>query len=71
MYGHLQGFLNILDMLAEGQRRQAELIAGGGFRPELRLQPVVAPAREKIPLTQDQISHLFETRTKSKVSLEH
>ena len=38
MKGHLQGFLTFLDLMAEGQRRQADLIAGGGFRaePELR-----------------------------------
>ena len=71
MYGHLQGFLSILDMLAEGQRRQAELIAGGGFNPRPRLHLVAAPVRDKIPLTQHQISRLFETRTKSKVSIEH
>ena len=71
MYGHLQGFLDFLDLLAEDGHRHADLIAGGGFRPELRLQPVAALVRDKIPLTQDQISRLFETRSRSKVSLEH
>lgn len=31
MYGHLQGFLGYLDMLAEGSRRHAELIGGRKF----------------------------------------
>ena len=47
MNGRLQGFLSFLDLLAEGQRRQADLIAGGGFTPEPQLQPVVAPATGK------------------------
>ena len=67
MYGHLQGFLSFLDILAEGSQPHVELIGGHG----LQLIPVVAPARDKIPLTQDQISRLFETRPRSKVSLEH
>ena len=71
MLGHLQGFLSFLDLMAESQRRQADLIAGGGFGPRPQLQAIAAPARAKIPLTQDQISRLFETRPASKVSLEH
>ena len=71
MYGHLQGFLSFLDVLAEGGQRHVEPIAGRGFNPQLQLLPVVAPARDKIPLTQDQISRLFETRPRSKVPLEH
>ena len=71
MYGHLQGFLSLLDLMAEGSRRQAELIAGRAFTPEPQLQPVAAPEREKIPLTQHQISRLFKTRAASKVSIEH
>jgi hypothetical protein len=70
MYGHLQGFLTILDMLAEGQRRQADLIAGGDFGARPQLQPVAAPARNKLPLTQHQISRLFEAPRKAKVSIE-
>jgi hypothetical protein len=71
MLGHLQGFLSFLDLMAEGSRRQADLIAGGGFnlKPELRL--VAAPTERKIPLTRHQISRLFETRPASKVSIEH
>ena len=71
MYGHLQGFLSVLDILAEGGSRHVELIGGRGPTPELRLLPAVAPAREKIPLTQRQISRLFETHPKSRVSIEH
>ena len=71
MYGHLQGFLGFLDLMAEGQRRQADLIAGGGFNPKPELQLVAAPAERKIPLTQHQISRLFETRPASRVSIEH
>lgn len=43
MSGHFQGFLDFLDLLAEGERRRAELIAGRHFEPAL--QPVAAPAR--------------------------
>jgi len=71
MNGHLQGFLSFLDILGEGGRRHAELIAGRGLAPELRLQPVAAPVREKLPLTQHQISRLFDAPRKSKVSIEH
>lgn len=71
MLGHLQGVFSYLDMLAEGGQRHVELIAGRGFGRELRLQPVAAPVREKLPLTQHQISRLFETSRKSRVSIEH
>ncbi|MGH8135074.1 MAG: hypothetical protein ACRER4_01905 [Steroidobacteraceae bacterium] len=71
MYGHLQGFLGFLDILAEGGRRHVEQIDGRGISSGLQLLPVVSPARDKIPLTQDQISRLFETRPASKVPLEH
>lgn len=71
MYGHLQGFLSYLDILGEGGRRHAELIGGRGFTPGLQLQPVAAQARDKLPLTQHQISRLFDSRPKSRVSIEH
>jgi hypothetical protein len=71
MLGHLQGVFSYLDMLAEGSQRHVELIAGRGFTPQLRLQPVAVAARDKLPLTQHQISRLFETPRKSKVSIEH
>ena len=71
MLGHLQGFFSVLDILAEGGSRHAELIGGRGFTSALQLQPVAAPAREKLPLTRHQISRLFETQPKSRVSIEH
>jgi hypothetical protein len=71
MYGHLQGFMSFLDILAEGGSRHAELIGGRGPALEPGLLPAVAPARAKIPLTQDQISRLFDARPKSRVSIEH
>ena len=71
MYGHLQGLLSFLDLMAEGQRRQADLVAGGGFDPKPELRLVAASTERKIPLTQHQISRLLEARPKSKVSIEH
>jgi hypothetical protein len=71
MLGHLQGFLSFLDLMAEGGRRHADLIGGREFTPGLRLQPVAAPVREKLPLTRHQISRLFDSRPKSRVSIEH
>ena len=40
MNGRLQGFLNILDLLAEGQRRQAEIVTGRRFEAPVGLVPV-------------------------------
>lgn len=42
MNGRLQGFLNFLDLLAEGQRRQAEVVTGRRFEVPARLPPVQA-----------------------------
>jgi hypothetical protein len=42
MNGRLQGFLNFLDLLAEGQRRQAEVVTGRRFEPVAGLAPVQA-----------------------------
>ncbi|HEY7739153.1 MAG TPA: hypothetical protein VIB01_00925 [Steroidobacteraceae bacterium] len=70
MSGHLQGFLGFLDLLAEGERRHAELIAGRRFEPAL--QPVPAPARViKFPLTGHQKARLFEAAAQPRVSSEH
>ncbi|HXV40946.1 MAG TPA: hypothetical protein VD701_08295 [Steroidobacteraceae bacterium] len=70
MSGHLQGFLGFLDLLAEGERRHAELVAGRRFEPAL--QPVPAAARViKFPLTGHQKARLFETAAQPKVSPEH
>jgi hypothetical protein len=70
MNGHLQGFLGFLDLLAEGERRHAELIAGRRFEPAL--QPVVAPAKVlKFPLTGSQKGRLFGIAAQAKVPAEH
>jgi hypothetical protein len=72
MNARLQGFLSFLDLLAEGQRRQAELIAGRHFEPELRLQPVTTTARVvKFPLTGHQKPHLFQAARGRKVTTRH
>jgi hypothetical protein len=71
MNARLQGFLDFLDLMAEGSRRQAELIAGRELRPEPGLQPVVIPARRKFPLTAHQKSRLFDTPRTSRVSIKH
>jgi hypothetical protein len=42
MNGRLQGFLNFLDLLAEGQRRQAEVVTGQRFEPVAGIAPVQA-----------------------------
>lgn len=44
MNGRLQGFLNILDLLAEGQRRQAEIVTGQRFEAPAGLVPVQSRA---------------------------
>lgn len=70
MNGHLQGFLGFLDLLAEGDRRHAELIAGRRFEPAL--QPARAPAAVlKFPLTGHQKARLFGTAAQARVSSEH
>jgi len=59
MNGRLQGFLEFLDLLAEGQRRQAEVVTGRGFEPDAGLAPVQAASVAKPPLTGHQESRLF------------
>ena len=71
MKGHLQGFLSFLDLMAEGSRRQADLIAGGGFDPRPRLRPVEVPTDRKIPLTRHQKPDWFAGRRSSRVTTEH
>lgn len=71
MNGHLQGFLGFLDLLAEGNRRQADLVAGGGFDPKPRLRLVEASADHKIPLTGHQKADWFGTHRASRVSTGH
>lgn len=48
MNGRLNGFLNFLDLLAEGQRRQAEVVTGRRFEPAAGLAPVQAGKVVKI-----------------------
>ena len=54
MNARLNGFLNFLDLLAEGQRRQAESIAGRDW--------------VKFPLTGHQKARLFQDRAQAKVT---
>ncbi len=42
MNGRLQGILDFLDLLAEGQRRQAEVVTGRGFVAPAALVPAQA-----------------------------
>jgi len=49
MNGRLQGFLNFLDLLAEGQRRQAEVVTGRRFEPQAGLSPVQARTARPAP----------------------
>lgn len=70
MYGHLQGFVGFLDLLAEGERRRAELIAGRHFEPAP--EPVPSAARAiKFPLSGHQKARLFAAGSRPKVSSEH
>jgi len=67
MNARLHGFLEFLDLLAEGDRRRAELIAGRRFEPQL--QPAVESARVlKFPLTGHQKARLFQDAPKAKVT---
>ena len=67
MNARLHGFLEFLDLLAEGDRRRAELIAGRGLEPQP--QPAVESARVlKFPLTGHQKARLFEDAPKAKVT---
>lgn len=65
MSGRFQGFLGFLDLLAEGERRHAELIAGRRFEPALR-----APAAARVvkfPLTGHQKARLFQAGSEPRV----
>lgn len=66
MSGHLQGFLGFLDLLAEGERRHAELIAGRRFEPAPTAARVL-----KFPLTGHQKARLFKAVAGPKVSSQH
>jgi len=71
MNGRLQGFLNILDLLAEGQRRQAEVVTGRRFEAAPGLQPVLASNVVKFPLTGHQKPRLFQASREPRVTTRH
>jgi len=72
MNARLQGFLSFLDLLAEGQRRQAEVVTGRRFEAVPELQPAVSPANVvKFPLTGHQKPRLFVEPRKPTVSARH
>jgi hypothetical protein len=72
MNAKLQGFLEFLDLMAEGQRRQAEVVTGRYFEPAPELLPVAEPARVvKFPLTARQKGRLFPADRKSTVAARH
>ena len=71
MNGRLQGFLNILDLLAEGQRRQAEVVTGRRFEAAPGLQPVLASNVVKFPLTGHQKPRLSGDGRQPTVATRH
>jgi hypothetical protein len=71
MNGRLQGFLSFLDLLAEGQRRQAELVTGRRFEAAAGLAPAAAGNVVKFPLTGDQKPRLFPGASGPKVATKH
>ena len=71
MNGRLQGFLSFLDLLAEGQRRQAEVVTGRGLKPPAGLQPVQADNVVKFPLTGHQKPRLFQASREPRVTTRH
>ncbi len=71
MNGRLQGFLTILDLLAEGQRRQAEVVTGRRFEAPAGLAPAQAGSAVKFPLTGHQEARLFGDGRGPRVSSRH
>ena len=71
MNGRLQGFLTILDLLAEGQRRQAEVITGRRFEAPAGIVPVQATRVVKFPLTGHQKPHLSGLAREPRVHARH
>ena len=71
MNGRLQGFLSFLDLLAEGQRRQAEVVTGRHFEAAPGLQPVLTDKVVKFTLTGHQKPRLFEASREPKVTTRH
>lgn len=71
MNGRLQGFLDFLDLLAEGQRRQAEVVTGRRFEAPAGLTPALGAGRVKFPLTGHQKARLFAVGAAPKVRTRH
>jgi len=71
MNGRLQGFLSFLDLLAEGQRRQAEVVTGRRFETPAGLQPVLAHNVVKFPLTGRQKPRLSRDAGTARVPTRH
>lgn len=71
MNGRLQAFLNFLDLLAEGQRRQAELVTGRRFEPSADLAPVQAGNVVKIPVTGHRKPRLSAARPAPRIGTRH
>jgi hypothetical protein len=71
MNGRLHGLLEFLDLLAEGQRRQAEVVTGRRFEPEAGLAPVQADKVVKLPLTGHQKPRLFAAARAPTVGTRH
>jgi hypothetical protein len=71
MNGRLQGFLSFLELLAEGQRRQAEIVTGQRFEAPAGLAPVQSANVVKFPLTGHQKPRLFAAGGKPKVATRH
>ena len=71
MNGRLQGFLSFLDLLAEGQRRQAEVVTGRRFEAAPGLQPVQTDNVVKFPLTGHQKPRLSGDGRQPTVATRH
>jgi hypothetical protein len=71
MNGRLQGFLTILDLLAEGQRRQAEVVTGRRFEAPAGMVPAQSGNVVKIPLTGHQKPHWFRRAGEPRVHTRH
>ena len=71
MNGRLQGFLSFLDLLAEGQRRQAEVGTGRRFEASPGRQPGQTDNVVKFPLTGHQKPRLFQASREPRVTTRH
>ena len=71
MNGRLQGFLSFLDLLAEGQSRQAGVITGRRYEALEGLEPVIKGNAVKFPLTGHQKPHLFRGARPARVVTRH